>query len=113
MSAPERAQIKSTIPHLWQIAAAGDIDQLEDILNRGADINASNPSGLTPLMVAAYHGRIEMVRALIKHGADVNATEDAGLTAAMLADDAGHDEIVKILVGSAVKRKKAAPEPET
>jgi len=113
MSAPERAQIKSSIPHLWQIAAAGDIDQLEDILNRGADINASNPSGLTPLMVAAYHGRIEMVRALIKHGADVNATEDAGLTAAMLADDAGHDEIVKILVGSAVKRKKAAPEPET
>jgi hypothetical protein len=113
MSAPEKAQIKSPIPHLWQIAAAGDIDQLEDILNRGADINASNPSGLTPLMVAAYHGRIEMVRALIKCGADVNATEDAGLTASMLADDAGHDEIVKILVGSAVKRKKTAPEPET
>jgi len=112
MATPEKAQIKSPIPHLWQIAAAGEVDQLEDILNRGADVNASNPSGLTPLMVAAYHGRIEMVRALIKHGAEVNATDDEGLTAAMLADDVGHDEIVKVLVGHAVKRKKTAPPPE-
>jgi ankyrin repeat protein len=113
MSAPAKAQITSPIPHLWQIAAGGDIDQLQDLLDRGADVNASNPSGLTPLMVAAYHGRIEMVRALIKNGADVNATDDEGLTAAMLADDAGHDEIVRILVGRAVKRKKTAPAPET
>ena len=113
MSAPKPAPIKSPIPHLWQIAAAGDIDQLDDILNRGADVNASNPSGLTPLMVAAYNGRIEMVRALIDRGAEVNATDDEGLTAAMLADDAGHDEIVRILVGRAVKRKRTAPAPET
>jgi hypothetical protein len=113
MSVPEKAPIKSPIPHLWQIAAGGDPDQLEDILNRGADVNAVNPSGLTPLMVAAYHGRIEMVRALIEHGAQVNATDDEGLTAAMLADDAGHDEIVRILVGRAVKRKRAALAPET
>src|SRR5215831_15242918 len=113
MSAPEPAPIKSPIPHLWQIAAAGDVDQLEDILSRGADVNASNPSGLTPLMVAAYNGRIEMVRALIDRGAEVNATDDEGLTAAMLADDAGHDEILRILVGRAVKRKRTAPAPET
>jgi hypothetical protein len=113
MSAPEKATIKSPIPHLWQIAATGDLNQLTDILKRGADINASNPSGLTPLMVAAYHGRIEMVRALIEHGAQVNATDDEGVTAAMLADDAGHDEIVKILVGRAVKRKRPAPAAET
>jgi hypothetical protein len=112
MSAPAKARVQSSIPHLWQIAAAGDIDQLADILNRGADVNASNPSGLTPLMVAAYHGRIEMVRALVEHGAEVNATDDEGMTAAMLADDAGHDEIVRILVGRAVKRKKTPPAPE-
>src|SRR5215467_4079287 len=113
MAAPERAEIKSPIPHLWQIAAGGEVHQLEDILNRGADVNASNPSGLTPLMVAAYHGRPEMVRALVEHGADVNAANDEGLTAAMLADDAGYDEIVRVLVGRAVKRKRTAPEPES
>ena len=43
MSAPAKARVQSSIPHLWQIAAAGDIDQLADILNRGADVNASNP----------------------------------------------------------------------
>jgi hypothetical protein len=113
MAAPKtQTQAGTAVPHLWQIAAAGDLDQLEDILNRGADINASNPSGLTPLMVAAYHGRIEMVRALIEHGAEVNAADDEGLTAAMLADDAGHDEIVRMLVGRAVKRKRRSPAPE-
>src|SRR5262252_1191883 len=112
MAAAEKAQAGSPIPHLWQIAAAGDVEQLAAILDRGADVNASNPSGLTPLMVAAYHGRLEMVRALIARGAEVNATDDEGLTAAMLADDAGHDEIVRILVGGAIKRKRTAPAPE-
>jgi hypothetical protein len=115
MAAPQKTQTQqsSPIPHLWQIAAAGEIEQLEEILNRGADVNTSNPSGLTPLMVAAYHGRIEMVRALIERGAEVNAVDDEGLTAAMLADDAGHDEIVRVLVGRAVKRKRTLPAPET
>ena len=109
-----QTQSPAAIPHLWQIAAAGDIDQLGENLNRGGDVNATNPSGLTPLMVAAYHGRIEMVRALIERGADVNAADDEGLTAAMLADDAGHDEIVRMLVGRAVKRKRStAAAPET
>ena len=104
--------MSAPIPHLWQIATDGNTDQLEDILARGADVNALNPSGLTPLMVAAYHGRTEMVKALIERGADVNATDSDGLTAAIMADDAGHDEIVRILVGRAVKRKPPRPVTE-
>jgi hypothetical protein len=102
-----------SIPQLWQIAADGDADQLEMVLSSGADINALNPAGLTPLMVAAYRGRTEIVKSLIKHGADVNATDRDGLTAAMMADDADHAEIVRILVGHAVRRKQSTAASES
>ena len=115
MSAPGKAQIKSAAPaqDLWQIAEAGDLDQLEKVLARGADVNACNDFGVTPLMVAAYHGRPEMVRALLEHGAQLNAVDNDGFTAAMLADDAGHDEIVRTLVSLGVKRRPTPHATET
>src|SRR5687768_6649849 len=95
---------------LWQIATAGKLDQLENALADGADINAANNFGLTPLMMAAYHGRAEMVKALVERGADVNAVDNGGLTAARLAKDAGHQETVATLtelgVDTAAPRNK-------
>lgn len=58
----------------WQIEA------LEYLLSRGANIEARNKQGLTPLLAALDHGhpkgfwREETIRLLVKHGADVNAT---------------------------------------
>lgn len=100
MSAPGKAQIKPDSPTrgLWQIAKTGDLQQLLQLLVRGADVNASNESGVTPLMVAAFHGRLEMVRALTDHGADLNATDHDGFTAVMLAEHGGHEEIVRTLL---------------
>lgn len=96
---------------LWQIARAGDLDQLETALADGADINAANNFGLTPLMMAAYHGRAEMVKALVERGADVNAVDNGGLTAARLAKDAGHEETVATFVALGVDT--AAPRNKT
>src|SRR5215831_6961346 len=103
---------RHALPHLWQIAADGNVEQLETILSLGANINAFNPSGLTALMVAAYHGRSEMVKALIENGADVNAADGDGLTAATMADKAGYNEIVRVLGGNPVKRRPSAPVSE-
>ena len=112
MSAAEQAGTKPTGANhnLWQIAKLGDVSQLELALTRGADVNASNNLGLTPLMMAAYHGQTDMVKALVKHGADINAVDNGGLTAAMLAEDSDHAEIVRTLVASGVKRSPAAPQ---
>ena len=112
MSAAVKARIKPDAD-LWQIAETDDKDLLERALARGADVNACNGSGLTALMVAAYHGRREMVSALLEHGADLNAVNSEGLTAAMLADDAGHEEIVRTLVALGVKKGRTAHPPET
>ena len=113
MSAAEKAGTKPTGANhnLWQIAKLGDVDQLERALARGADVNACNNLGLTPLMMAAYHGQTDMVKALVEHGADVNAVDKGGLTA-MLDEDSGHAEMVRTLVALGVKRSPAAPQSE-
>lgn len=100
MSVPVRAQIKpDTATHnLWRIAESDDFEQLEQVLAHGADVNARNSSGVTALMVAAYHGRLRMVRALIEHGAELNEIDKDGFTAVMLADHSGHQDVVRTLV---------------
>ncbi|HEX7859928.1 MAG TPA: ankyrin repeat domain-containing protein [Verrucomicrobiae bacterium] len=46
---------------------------VELLLKAGAEVNATNVFGATPLMCAAASGDLETVRLLVKHGADVNA----------------------------------------
>ena len=111
-----KAEIERDNPadDLLRIAESGDVAKLQRVLGRGADVNACDDSGVTALMVAAYHGRLEMVKALLEHRAELNAANSEGLTAAMLADDAGHEEIVRHLVALGIKRNRTqhVPEPQ-
>lgn len=59
--------------HFWQIEA------LEYLLSKGANIEAQNKYGMTPLLAALHHEwphgywREETIRILLQNGADVNA----------------------------------------
>jgi Ankyrin repeats (3 copies) len=111
MSAPVRVQIgadaDAAVMDLWRLAETNDTGQLEEILARGADIDARNVDGVTALMRAAYNGRIKMVRALIGHGADLNATRVDGFTPLGLAAFFGHTDVVKVLVESGADLSQA------
>ncbi len=82
---------------LWHIAGSGDLEQLDQLVSEGVDVNAGDRTGVTALMRAAYHGQLAMVRALIGYGADPNAKDRSGLDALMMAEHGGHDEIVEAL----------------
>ncbi|HEV8188954.1 MAG TPA: ankyrin repeat domain-containing protein [Pyrinomonadaceae bacterium] len=82
---------------LWHIAGSGDLEQLDELLSQGADVNAADRTGVTAIMRAAYHGQLAMVRALIGYGADPTAKDRSGLTALMMAEYGGHEEIVDAL----------------
>lgn len=75
-----------------------DIDQNKNIPCLGADINAPDAYGYTPLMNAAMMGRIKIVRALIDSGADIQKKGQFGYTALHAAAQNGHLDVVQLLV---------------
>jgi len=82
---------------LWHIAGTGDLEQLDELVGQGVDVNAADRTGVTALMRAAYHGQLGMVRALIGYGADPTAKDRSGLTGLIMAEHGGHEEIVEAL----------------
>jgi len=71
-----------------------------DLLDKGANINARDPDGTTPLMTAIEFNNTLGIHTLIDRGADLNLKGGYGRTALMFACQMGYlnFEIVKKLV---------------
>lgn len=82
-------------------SALGQLDTVKDRLKDGADVNARNESGRTPLAAAAANGQLAVVNYLLEHGADVNTEGKDGnqaMSAVIFAAQNGHVEVVKALL---------------
>jgi uncharacterized protein len=82
----ERAAYKG----LFAAAAQGDVAAIAKAAAAGANVDARDGHGRTPLHVAAFAGRHDAMRALAKAGADPNALENDRydmVTIAAVADD--------------------------
>ena len=66
-------------PLLYCAAFHGDMDQCEDWLQRGADINNVNKDGNTPVNIAAKQGHHRLCALLMSHGADLNIPDSEDL----------------------------------
>ena len=60
-------------------------DFVNMLLDRGADVNATDNFGNTALMLASHFASTEIVNILLDRGADVNATDKFGNTALIMA----------------------------
>jgi ankyrin repeat protein len=87
---------------LMSAALEGDIAKVQDLLAKGADVNAQNRFGGTALMLAASQGDTAIVEALLAKGADVNAKSNEGWTALTDAILAGQVAIAQILLDRGV-----------
>ena len=83
---------------LHHAAKKGDAESLRQLAAQGADVNARDSSGDTPLILAVRKGRLEAVRSLIEQGADVNISGSWGYWPLVIALEKGHDEIVHLLL---------------
>ena len=66
------------------------------LLDKGANVNASDVMGITPLMYAAQKGHENCISALMSSGADVKAVTQTGKTALMYAKEAKHKGCVNL-----------------
>lgn len=78
-------------------ASAGHVNLVETLLNKGAEINATNTFGNTALMRAAKNGQTAIVTILLKHNANIHMRNDTKQTALMVADKKRYTEIVKLI----------------
>ena len=83
---------------LHEAAMRGDLASIEDLLDRGADIEAREVSGWTALMLASVNDRVAAVELLLDRGADIEARRDDGDTALMWASWYGKVAVVKLLL---------------
>lgn len=75
-----------------------DINKINNLLDKGADINVINEYGQTSLIEASMNDEKEIVTLLLKRGANPNLRGKGEYTALITACVVGHYDIVKLLV---------------
>jgi ankyrin repeat protein len=68
----ERVQQAKKNKSLFQAARKGDIEQVKSLISKGADVNAKNRWGYTPLYSALFNKHKDTMRFLVNNGGDVN-----------------------------------------
>ncbi|MBT3842301.1 MAG: ankyrin repeat domain-containing protein [Verrucomicrobia bacterium] len=87
---------------LLDAAEKGNIKAVKQAIVDGADVDAKDSDGWTPLHNAALKGHKEIFELLIAKGADVNAKGSSGWTPLHFAANGGYMEVAKLLIAKGV-----------
>src|SRR5262249_734252 len=83
---------------LIEAAQSGDLADITELLNAGANVNCTVDGDGTPLIVAARRGSIPAVQLLLERGADVNLPVEGDGNPLIAAAATGRLEIVDLLL---------------
>jgi ankyrin repeat protein len=84
---------------LTDAATAGNAPVVQQLLEHGAQVDAIDDYGWTPLIWAIERvGTLDTVRLLLRHGADATHRDKAGRTPLMWASERGKPAIVELLL---------------
>lgn len=82
---------------LFDAARNNDLELAKLLIEKGADVNAKEWDGSTPLHVVAFNGSLEFAKLLIEKGADVNCKDKNAFTPLHLAAD-DKLEVIELLI---------------
>lgn len=100
LDAPRSTDTIGDIDRLLQKATQnGDVEQVKELLQAGANADHESEQGLTPLHWSALNGRADLAEVLIDHGADINQREryTGKLTPMAMALLMGYDDVVELM----------------
>jgi ankyrin repeat protein len=100
-------------PAVQFAAANGSAETLQLLAKAGADLNAADATGLTPLMSAAYTGHTDAVDALLKARVALEGRDESGYTALMFANNAGKAVAVQQLLAAGADANARARDDST
>jgi ankyrin repeat protein len=83
---------------LIDAAWANDVDRAEDLIGRGADVNAVDETTQSAFLIAASEGYTDLLRLTLENGADLGRHDSYDGTALVRAAERGHADIVGILL---------------
>ncbi len=98
---------------LVEAAEDGDIADVQDLLERGADVNAAVDGDGSPLIAAARSGSRALVMLLLDRGADVNMVVEGDGNPLIMAAAEGHAAIVELLLARGADVNTVVPSDET
>jgi ankyrin repeat protein len=101
VSAGDRREATPIAPALVTAIRDADAEAVRRLIDDGADVNARDAEGNTPLILASFYASPICVALLLEKGADVNAANKAGVTALIRA--ATNHEKARLLVDAGAK----------
>ena len=77
-----------------------DMSKIQDLIKMGADVEAKDERGRTPLHWASFWNHIETAKLLLERGADLEAKTNSGMTPLHWASYKDNIELAKLLLDS-------------
>ena len=109
----EREKSESLDEQIITAAQEGQTDKVIYLLKNGANANATDRKGSTPLIISALNGDVDTVKVLLAKGADVNAVRYRNISSLMNASHNGDIDTVSTLLTSGADVNAANRRGET
>ncbi|MGH9836522.1 MAG: TonB family protein [Blastocatellia bacterium] len=97
---------------LYKAAESGDIAEINELLNAGANVNCALDGDGSPLIGAAREGRLAAVRLLLDRGADPNLAVSGDGNPLIMAAREGHADVVLLLLDRGASIDQMVPGDE-
>ena len=105
----------------WQSAFAAvadaardaNVEEVRKLIASGADVNATDPDGTSPLLWATYQLQPELVALLLEAGANPNVANALGVTPLLQASRYGDAHTIKLLLDAGADIEAASRDGET
>ena len=94
---------------LFEAAKSGNLDQVQQLVESGADINAVDEHHITPFLWAYFGGHTEVVKYLLSEGGNINHDEFSEGTLLTFAAFTGDVAFIPYLLDAGAEIDHAMP----